>query len=114
MINNNHQPNEKILAKVEKLENLVDYQDNSIVSRVIISKDTGTVTLFAFDSGQELSEHSAPFDALMYLLDGEAQITISGKVRHLIGGDMIIMPANQPHALKSLKKTKIILVMIKS
>lgn len=114
MINNNHQPNEKILAKVEKLENLVDYQDNSIVSRVIISKDTGTVTLFAFDSGQELSEHSAPFDALMYLLDGEAQITISGKVSHLIGGDMIIMPANQPHALKSLKKTKIILVMIKS
>ena len=114
MINNNHQPNEKTLVKVEKLENLVDYQDNSIVSRVIISKDTGTVTLFAFDSGQELSEHSAPFDALLYLLDGEAQITISGKVHHLIAGDMIIMPANQPHALKSTKKSKIMLVMIKS
>ncbi len=96
------------------LSELVDYQDGSVVSRTIIDKETGTCTLFAFDDGQGLSEHTAPFDALVYLLDGEAEVTISGDSHHLKEGDMIIMPADKPHALKALKRFKMMLVMIKS
>lgn len=103
-----------IEVKATKLIDLVDYQNGSIVSREIISKNVGTVTLFAFDEGQGLSEHTAPFDALVYLLNGEAEIIISGKPFHLKEGEMIIMPANQPHALKAIKKFKMILVMIRS
>jgi len=84
------------------------------VSRTIIDKKTGTVTLFAFDEGQGLSEHTAPFDALVYLLDGEAEIVISGKSLRLKEGEIVIMPANQPHALKAVKKFKMILTMIRS
>jgi quercetin dioxygenase-like cupin family protein len=84
------------------------------VSREIINKKTGTVTLFAFDKGQGLSEHTAPFDALVYILDGEADITISGKTLRLKEGEMVIMPANQPHALKAVGKFKMILTMIRS
>lgn len=93
---------------------LVDYQAGSIVSREIISQKTGTVTIFAFDEGQGLSEHTAPFDALVYVVDGETDITISGQSHRLTQGQMIIMPANKPHALKALKKFKMILVMIRS
>jgi quercetin dioxygenase-like cupin family protein len=82
----------------------VNYQDGSIVSREIVHKPTGTVTLFAFDEGQGLSEHTAPFDALVLLLDGEAEITIAGKPHLLQAGQMILMPARQPHALKATKK----------
>lgn len=105
---------EKLEAQVVKLIDLVDYQDGSIVSREIISKKTGTVTLFAFDKGQGLSAHTAPFDALVYILDGEAEIFIPGKPFHLKEGEMIIMPANQPHALKATKKFKMLLIMIRS
>jgi len=85
-----------------------------VVSREIINKNTGTVTLFAFDKGQGLSEHTAPFDALVHLLDGEADITISGKTLRLKEGEMVIMPANQPHALKAAARFKMILTMIRS
>ena len=106
--------NEKLLAKAIRLIDLVDYQEGSVVSRTIIDKKIGTVTLFAFDEGQGLSEHTAPFDALVYLLDGEAEIVISGKSLRLKEGEMVIMPANQPHALKAVKKFKMILTMIRS
>ena len=97
-----------------KLVNLIDYQEDSIVSRTIINKAAGTFTLFAFGGGQGLSEHTAPFDALVYLLDGEAEVTISGKSLNLREGDMVIMPANQPHSLRAIKRFKMMLVMIKS
>ena len=101
-------------AEVADTTELVKYQTGAIVSRTLIKKPTGTVTLFAFDAGQELSEHTAPFDAMVYLLDGEARITISGKPIHLKDGEMVIMPANQPHALKAIKNFKMILTMIRS
>jgi len=94
--------------------NLVGYQAGSIVSREIISQKTGTVTLFAFDEGQQLSEHTAPFDALVFCVDGEAEVLISGHPHRVGKGEMIIMPAHQPHALKALKKFMMILVMIRS
>lgn len=105
---------ESLLARAIKLIDLVNYQDGSVVSREIVRGKTGTVTLFAFDEGQGLSEHTAPFDALVYLLDGEADITIAGKTLHLKGGEMVIMPANQPHALRAIKRFKMMLVMIRS
>lgn len=101
------------MVQVVGLVDLVNYQEGSVVSREIISKPTGTVTLFAFDAGQGLSEHTAPFDALVYLLDGEAEIVISDKAFRLKDGEMVIMPANEPHALKAVKKFKMILTMIR-
>jgi quercetin dioxygenase-like cupin family protein len=101
-------------AQVAKLAELVDYQGGSVVSREIISKKSGSVTLFAFDEGQGLSEHTAPFDALVYLLDGEAEIAISGTPFRLKQGEMVIMPANKPHSLKAIKRFKMVLIMIKA
>lgn len=105
---------EKSVAQAMKLRDLVDYQESSVVSRTIIDKNAGTVTIFAFDEEQGLSEHVAPFDALVYILDGEAKITISGKPLHLKESEMVIMPANEPHSLKALKKFKMVLIMIRS
>ena len=105
---------ERVEPHATNLANMIDYQKGSVVSREIISKKTGTITLFAFDEGQGLSEHTAPFDAVVYLLDGEAEITISGKPFRLREGDMIIMPAHEPHALAALEKFKMLLIMIKS
>jgi quercetin dioxygenase-like cupin family protein len=85
-----------------------------VVSKTVIAKEAGTVTLFAFDRGQGLSTHSAPFDALVYILDGEARITISGRSLRVKAGDMVIMPADKPHALKAVKRFKMMLVMVKS
>ena len=93
---------------------LVKYQKDSIVSKTIIDKKTGIVSLFAFDKNQGLSEHTAPFDALVHLIDGEAEIIISGKTVNLKNGEMIIMPANQQHALIAVQRFKMILTMIKS
>ena len=101
-------------TQVARLVDLADYQEGSIVSRTIIDKKTGTVTFFAFDKGQGLSEHTAPFDALVYLLDGEAEIVISGKPFRLKAGEMLIMPANDPHALKAITRFKMVLTMIRS
>jgi quercetin dioxygenase-like cupin family protein len=101
-------------AQVINLKQSVDYQEGTVVSRTIIDKKTGTVTLFAFAEGQGLSEHTAPFDALVYVLDGEAQITISGKPFALKAGEMMIMPAHEPHALKAVRNFKMLLAMIRS
>jgi quercetin dioxygenase-like cupin family protein len=102
------------MPKVENLKNLVNYQDGSVVSREIIRKSTGTITLFAFDKDQGLSEHTAPFDAMVQILDGEAEITISGKAYHLTEGQIIILPVNEVHAVKATNKFKMLLVMIRS
>lgn len=96
------------------LMNLVNYQPGSVVSRQIVKKEKGNVTLFAFDEGQALSEHTAPFDALVYVLEGESEVTISGKPHILKSGEVILMPAGEPHALKALKQFKMVLTMIRS
>ena len=101
------------MGEVGSLVNLVDYQDGSVVSKELIKKEKGSVTLFAFDKGQGLSEHAAPFDALVYIIDGNAEITIAGKVHSLKAGEAIIMPANKPHSLKARERFKMLLVMIK-
>lgn len=100
--------------KARVLTDLVDYQDESVVSKTLIKKKTGTVTLFAFEQGQGLSEHTAPFDALVYVLDGEVEIMISGNPYILKKGEMIILPVNEPHALKAIKRFKMMLTMIRS
>ena len=100
--------------KISKLADFVAYQEGAVVSREIMNKKAGTVTVFAFDEGQGLSEHTAPFDAMVYILDGEAEITISGNSLHLTPGEMLIMPANQPHAMKAIKKFKMMLTMLKA
>ena len=110
----NQTDSNKLTRQASKMVSLIEYQEGSIVSRAIIDKPSGTLTLFAFDKGQALSEHTAPFDALVYLLDGEAEIMISGKSMHLERGEMVIMPANQPHALRAIGRFKMMLVMIKS
>jgi quercetin dioxygenase-like cupin family protein len=104
----------QLVAEVSNLLGLIDYQDGSVVSRTLIDKKTGTVTLFAFDNGQGLSEHTAPYDALVYVLDGEVDITISGKPLRVKQGEITILPANKPHALASKTKFKMLLTMIKS
>lgn len=101
-------------AEVARAVDLVNYQDGAVVSREIVKKPTGNVTIFAFDEGQGLSEHTAPFDALVQMVEGNAEIMISGKPHQLQGGEMILMPAGQPHALKALKRFKMILIMIRS
>ncbi|MGZ8161198.1 MAG: cupin domain-containing protein [Methylobacter sp.] len=93
---------------------LVNYQQGAVVSKTIIEKDTGTVTLFAFAMGQGLSEHTAPFDALVQVLDGEVEIKISGTPFHLKQGEIIIIPAHEPHALKAVSDFKMLLTMIRS
>jgi len=99
--------------QVKNLSDLVKYQENAVVSSEIIKKDAGTVTVFAFDKGQGLSEHTAPFDALVNIIDGRAEVSISGKLFTVKEGEMIVMPANKPHSLKAMEKFKMLLVMIK-
>ena len=101
-------------AKAVSLAGLVEYQAGAVVSREVVKKPTGTVTVFAYDAGQGLSEHTAPYDALVYLLDGRAEIVIGGKPVAAKTGDMVIMPANVPHALKAVERFKMLLVMIRS
>jgi quercetin dioxygenase-like cupin family protein len=101
-------------AQPQNLIDLVNYQEGSVVSRTLIKKKTGTVTLFAFDQGEALSEHTAPFDAMVYILDGKAEIKISGNSNILEKGNMIIMPANEPHALKAVERFKMMLTMVRS
>lgn len=98
-----------------EIEGLIEYQKDAVVSMEIIKKDLGTVTIFAFDKGQGLSEHSAPFDAMVQIVDGEAEITIAGEPHIVSKGEIIIMPANVPHALQAINGPyKMILTMIKS
>jgi quercetin dioxygenase-like cupin family protein len=112
--NEGRQSKENLASQVINLADLADYQKDSIVSRTIIEKKTGTATFFAFDEGQGLSKHTTPYDAMVYLVEGEADIVISDEPYHLKAGHMIIMPANQPHAVKAIKKFKMVLIMIKS
>ncbi|MBI3933871.1 MAG: cupin domain-containing protein [Acidobacteria bacterium] len=101
-------------AEVVHVSELVAYQPGSVVSRQLIRHDKGNVTLFAFDQSQGLSEHTAPFDALVHILDGEAEIVISGKPLRAKAGDMVLMPAHQPHALTAITPFKMLLTMIRS
>jgi len=105
---------EDLAARVLHTVELVGYQESAVVSRTLVNQKTGTVTLFAFAAGQELSEHTAPYDALVQVLDGDTEITISGQPYHLKAGEAIIMPANDPHAVKALTKFKMMLTMIRS
>jgi quercetin dioxygenase-like cupin family protein len=101
-------------AQAGKLVDLIGYQEQAVVSREIVAKETGTVTLFAFDEGQGLSEHTAPFDALVFVPEGRVEIRIEGSPHILGAGEMIVMPANKAHALKALERFKMLLVMIRS
>lgn len=104
----------KLETRAYTLADLIDYQAGSVVSRTLIKKPTGTVTLFAFDRGEGLSEHTAPFDAMVWVLDGKAEIAIAGTPQQLAAGEMIVMPANLPHAVKAVARFKMLLVMIRS
>jgi len=104
----------QLTAEASNLQGLIDYQEGSVVSRTIIDKKTGTITLFAFGESQGLSEHTAPYDAMVYVVEGEVQVTIAGKPISLKQGEVTIMPANQPHALTAKSRFKMLLTMIKS
>jgi quercetin dioxygenase-like cupin family protein len=105
--------NDEDFSEPVKVVDLIEYQTGSVVSRTFVDKEAGTVTLFAFDAGQGLSEHTAPFDALVFSIEGEVEVTISGKVVTLQQGEMLVMPANKPHALKATKPFKMLLTMIR-
>lgn len=107
-------PPKDLIGKVLKFSDLVEYQAGSVVSRTVIDKKAGTVTVFSFDEGEGLSTHAAPYDALVEILDGEADITISDKTLRVKKGESIIMPANKPHALRAAKRFKMALIMIRS
>lgn len=101
-------------AEILDFAKMVSYQEGSVVSRQIVRAETGNVTLFAFDAGQELSEHTAPFDALVHIIDGEAEVFISGQPYGLVNGQSIILPANQPHAVKAQQRFMMLLTMIRA
>jgi len=105
---------EDLRGRVAKLVGLVSYQDGSVVSRQIINRKAGSVTLFAFDQGEGLSEHTTPFDALVQLLDGEAEIVVAGKPVTVKKGEAIIMPANEPHEVRAVSRFRMLLTMIRS
>jgi quercetin dioxygenase-like cupin family protein len=112
--NEKDNPTSPLLESPIKLAELVAIQPGSVVSREILKKPTATVTIFAFDRGQGLSEHAAPFDALVQILEGEAEITLGGKPHRLAAGELLFMPAGRPHALKAIQPFKMLLVMIRS
>jgi len=101
------------LNESNSIKDLVAYQKESVVSKTLIKQEKGTITIFAFDKGQGLSEHTAPFDALVQVIDGKADVLIDGESNIVQIGEMIIMPANKPHALKAIEKFKMMLVMIR-
>ena len=108
------QSGENPLASPARLAELVAYQEGAVVSRTVLNRPAGTVTLFAFTAGQSLSEHTAPFDALVCLLEGEAEIVIGGRPHRLQAGDIILLPASIPHAVKAVTRFKMLLIMIRS
>ena len=105
---------DELKAKALDLGGLVDYQDGAVVSRTLIDKPTGTVTMFSFDAGQGLSEHTTPFDAMVNIVDGEAEVSIDGQPHTVKHGEMIIMPADHPHALRANKRFKMLLVLVRN
>ncbi|MBL0713062.1 MAG: cupin domain-containing protein [Desulfosarcina sp.] len=106
--------NEDLKGTPFNLEQHIAYFDESVVSKTLLKKETGNITLFAFEAGQGLSEHTAPFDAVVYIVNGEARITIGGETQTVNSGEMLVMPANIPHALQAEKRFKMLLVMIRS
>ena len=104
----------ELVGRAVHLAGLVEYQTGAVVSRTVVDKQVGTVTVFAFDEGQGLSEHTAPYDALVTILDGEAEVTIAGEPHRVAAGEMIIMPASHPHALRAISRFKMLLVMIRA
>ena len=102
------------MARSRESASLVEYAADSIVSKTILDKPVGTITLFAFDKGQKLSEHTAPYDAVVQVIDGSAQLTIGGKNVRVLAGEIIIMPANVPHAVAAEEKFKMLLTMIRA
>jgi len=106
----------KGVATGEKLNlsNLAGYQEGAVVSRTVVDKPVGTITAFAFDAGEGLSEHTAPYDAFVQVLDGEAEVNIEGTVQTVSAGEIVIMPANRPHSLRAVKRFKMLLVMIRA
>ena len=111
---NKEQPANNRLMTPQSINDAINYQEDAVVSRTLIHKTTGTVTLFAFDKGQGLSEHTSPYDALVTITDGQAEITVSGVKHNIKSGEMLLMPANSPHALKAIEPFKMVLTMIKS
>jgi len=105
---------ESLIGRAIEMNGLVSYQSGSVVSRTLVDRKIGTITLFTFDAGQGLSEHTAPFDAFVQIFDGVADVTIDGKVQRVSCGEFIIMPANIPHSLKAVEKFKMMLVMIRA
>ncbi len=105
---------EIVPAEADRVVELASYQEGSVVSCVLIRRSTGNVTLFAFDERQELSEHTAPFDAFVHVLEGKAEIVIAGKPFQLGAGEVILLPANRPHALRAIPRFKMLLIMIRS
>ena len=103
-----------LIAESGRIIDLIDYQSGAVVSRTIIERNAGTVTLFAFDKGQGLSEHTAPFDAIVFVFEGEAEITISGRKNLVRANQIMIMPANEPHTVHALKRFKMVLTLIRS
>ncbi|HEV2396415.1 MAG TPA: cupin domain-containing protein [Candidatus Sulfotelmatobacter sp.] len=101
-------------AEALSLSGLVNYQDGSVVSRVVLKREKGNVTIFAFDEGQGLSEHTSPFDALVQAIEGEAEVTVCGKPIALKPGDVVLLPAEKPHAVKAVTRFKMVLTMIRS
>lgn len=101
------------LEKEQDLGGLIDYQEDSVVSKTIIDKKAGTITIFAFDKGQGLSKHQAPFDATVFVVEGQALITINDKEHKAATGQIIIMPANMPHSVKAKERFKMLLIMIR-
>jgi len=106
-------PQTDIGKEVQSLTGLIDYQNGAVVSRTLVSKSVGTVTLFAFDEGQGLSEHTTPYDALVLVVDGGLDITIDGEPHRVADGDVLLMPANKPHSIHSSERSKMLLVMIR-
>ncbi|HHY95632.1 MAG TPA: cupin domain-containing protein [Firmicutes bacterium] len=107
-------PHENLKGHVFEVSGLLEYQEEAVVSRTLVDRSAGTVTLFAFDAGQGLSEHTAPYDALVHVLQGELLVTVSGQPHSVSAGQAIIMPAREPHALKAQARSKMLLVMIRS
>jgi quercetin dioxygenase-like cupin family protein len=108
------QTQESLLGQALDLKSLISYQEGSVVSKTLVDRGVGTITLFSFDAGQGLSEHTAPFDAFVQIVDGEAEVTISGENHTVKAGEIIIMPADKPHALHADKRFTMLLVMIRS
>jgi quercetin dioxygenase-like cupin family protein len=104
----------KVLFQSVRLAEMIDYQEGAVVSRTLIDKSAGTVTLFAFDAGQSLSEHTAPYDALILLLEGKAEVFVAGKPFRLEKGEAILLPENKPHALRAIEQFKMVLIMVHS